>query len=98
MSNARTLPLPYSPVSILATIVGMLVVVYLGLIAVVMSYAAHTIEFAQSSRANEAVVAQLEARYLARVAEITNTDYASHGYVKPIAQTFVSSRSGTALR
>ncbi len=100
MSNIRTvaLRLPYSPTSIAAGIVGMLVVVYLGMIATVMSYATLTVEFSQSVRSSEAAVATLESKYLARVAEITSTNYSSLGYAKPIAQTFVPTQSGTARR
>jgi len=98
MSKVSALRLPYAPTNICAGIVALLVVVYLGLIAVVMSYAALTMEFSQSVRSDEAAVAALEARYLARVAEISTTDYALHGYHKPIAQTFVQAKSGTALR
>lgn len=78
--------------------VGILLVAYIGLIAVVMSYAALTIEFSQSVRNDEASVASLEARYLAGVASITSTDYAAAGYTKPVAQVFVQAESSTALR
>ncbi len=76
----------------------MLALAYLGMIATVMSYAALTVEYSQSVRSSEAAVAALESQYLARVAEITSTDYHSLGYAKPIAQTFVPTESGTARR
>lgn len=98
MPNARALHLPYTPASLAFGLVGMLVVVYLGLIAVVISYAALTVEFSQSLRNDEAVVAELEARYLARVAEINTIDYRTQGYSKPLAQHFVTADRGTALR
>jgi hypothetical protein len=75
-----------------------LLVAYIGLIAVVMSYAALTMEFSQSVRSDESAVARLEAEYLTRVAAITDTDYASLGYAKPASLTFVRAESATALR
>ncbi len=95
MPNLR---LPLSPVSIAATTVGVLAVAYIGLIAVVMSYAAMTIEFSQSVRNNGALIADLEAKYLATVSEVTSIDYVRAGYVKPETQIFVPTRSTTALR
>lgn len=88
----------YSPVSLCGGMVGVLAVTYIGLIAVVMSYAAITVEFSQSVRNSEAAVAQLEAEYLAVVAQINRTDYTSIGYAKPVARTFVQAESATALR
>lgn len=78
--------------------VGVLLVAYIGLIAVVMSYAALTVEFSQSVKRDEAAVAILESRYLASVASITNTNYLAEGYAAPTAQIFVPARSVTALR
>lgn len=100
MSNIHVtaLRLPYSPTRVALGIVGMLVVVYLGMIATVMSYAALTVEFSQSVRSSEAAVATLESKYLAHVAEITSTNYSSLGYAKPSTQTFVPTQSGTARR
>ncbi len=95
MPNLR---LPFSPVSIAATTVGVLAVVYIGLIAVVMNYAATTIEFSQSVRTNSSLIAELESKYLATVSDVTNIDYVRAGYVKPVAQMFVPARSTTALR
>jgi len=74
-----------------------LAVVYLGLIAVIMNYAALTIEFSQSVRNDEAAVATLEAQYLAAVSRITTTDYAAAGYAKPIAVQYVSAANVAAL-
>jgi len=89
---------PFSFVSLAVGVVAVLLVVYIGLIAVVMSYATLTIEFSQSVRNDESSVAVLEGRYLAAVAEITKTDYAAAGYVLPLAKTFVRAKSPTALR
>lgn len=89
------------PFSILATsawLFGILVVTYIGLIAMVMSYAALTVEFSQSVKRDGAIVAGLESKYLAKVAEITSMDYSSAGYAKPVATTFVPAKSVTALR
>jgi hypothetical protein len=94
----RNPPFRFSPVPLAAGIVAALVIGYLGLIATVMSYAAVTIDFAQSERTDEAVVAKLEARYLDAVAEVTGADYAALGYAKPSAETFVPTAPATALR
>lgn len=75
-----------------------LVVTYIGILALIMSYAAHTIEYAQSVRNEEAAVADLEQQYLAAVGEITQIDYKALGYVQPQSKLFVRGRPATALR
>ncbi|MDB5244496.1 MAG: hypothetical protein JWN18_366 [Parcubacteria group bacterium] len=97
MRNVR-LPFHMSSVSLCSATVGALAVVYIGLIAVVMSYAAMTVEFSQSVKTDEAAVAVLESQYLASVSEITHTDYRALGYVAPVAKIFVPAKSVTALR
>lgn len=88
----------FSPVSIAAGVVAALAVAYIGLIAVIMSYAALTVEFSESVRGQEAAVAALESAYLAEVSRITNLDYHALGYAVPARQSFVQEVSGTALR
>ncbi len=78
--------------------VGVLVVSYIGLIAVVMSYAAMTVSFSQSVKDGEAAVALLESQYLISIANIENADYHAAGYTTPLATHFVPSTSVTALR
>ncbi len=90
--------LPFSPISLCAGVVAVLLITYIGLIAVVMSYAALTVEFSQSVRNNESSVAALEGQYLAIVARITATDYIAEGYAVPLTKTFVRAKSVTALR
>lgn len=90
--------LPFSVVSLCGGVVAVLAVVYIGLIAAVMSYAALTIEFSQSVRNDEAAVAVLEGQYLATVAHTADTDYAAEGYVVPTVKLFVKAKSATALR
>ena len=90
--------LPFSVLSLASGVVAVLAVAYIGLIAVVMSYAALTVEFSQSVRNDESAVAALESEYLAGVARITSTDYAAAGYAKPLAEVFVRAQSATALR
>ncbi len=90
--------LPFSFLSLVCAAAGILFVAYIGLIAVVMSYAALTVEFSQSARNDEAAVAVLESQYLANVARITGTDYAADGYVKPVSTLYVRAQSVTALR
>jgi acyl-coenzyme A synthetase/AMP-(fatty) acid ligase len=79
-------------------VAALLAVMYIGLIAIVMSYAAMTIEFSQSVRNDEATVASLEAEYLNTVARITNIDYTTVGYTIPMVKVFVPKKSATALR
>ncbi len=90
--------IPFSPTALSGGAVAILALVYVMLIAVVMSYAALTIEFSQSIRNNESTVAMLESTYLARVAEITAIDYIAEGYVKPISKVYVPAESVTAFR
>ena len=97
MSDLR-FHLPFSVVSLCSGTVAILTVAYIGLIAVVMSYATITVEAAQSVRNDEATVATLESKYLASVARVTATDYTAAGYAKPIAEVFVPAESVTALR
>ena len=97
MRNLR-LPFSFSIVSLLSGAVGVLAVSYIGLIAVVMSYAALTVEFSQSVKNDEAAVAVLEGQYLASVSSIQDLDYRTAGYAAPIAQVFVPAASMTALR
>lgn len=96
--KVRAHRLSLSPVSIAIATVVTLGVTYIALMAVVMSYAALTIGFAQSVRNDEATVAVLESRYLATVASITNTDYYAQGYEKPVAEVYVPGAPTTALR
>ena len=88
----------HSPVALCGSVVAVLTVTYIGLIAVVMSYAALTMEFSQSVKDNGAMVAALENRYLAVLEHITGTDYGAEGYMKPQRETFVPTKSVTALR
>lgn len=90
--------LPVSPVSLAAGVVAVLAVVYIGMIALVMSYATLTVEFSQSVKNDEAALAVLESQYLARVAHIQAVDYRALGYAVPTAQIFVPATSVTALR
>jgi acyl-coenzyme A synthetase/AMP-(fatty) acid ligase len=89
---------PFSFVSLCVGAVGFLAVAYIGLIAVVMSYAAMTVEFSQSVRNDEATLATLESNYLDGVTHITNIDVAAAGYEKPTAKVFVKAQSATTLR
>lgn len=97
MSNFRP-QFSFSFLSLAWGAVGTLFVVYIGLIAVIMSYAAFTVEFSQSVKNSEATVALLESEYLASVSRVTNTDYRAEGYALPIAKIFVPAKSVTALR
>jgi len=89
---------PFSPLSFCIGVVAVLLIVYIGLIATVMSYAALTVEFSQSVKNDKAVVASLEGQYLATVARTTTADYVALGYSLPTSKTFVPAKSVTALR
>ncbi|MEK7144998.1 MAG: hypothetical protein AAB794_04070 [Patescibacteria group bacterium] len=89
---------PFSLLTICYGVVGVLVVAYIGLIAVVMSSAVLTVEFSQSIKNDVAAVALLEGQYLANVAHITRANVAALGYTKPLIKTFVRAESVTALR
>lgn len=97
MHNLR-FHLPFSLVSLGVGMVAVLAVTYIGLIAVVMSYATLTVEFSQSVKNDEAALAMLESRYLAQVAHIETIDYRAIGYALPVSKTFVPATSMTALR
>ncbi len=98
MSNFRSYVVAISPVTLCSFVVAILAVAYIGLLAVVMNYAALTVEFSQSVRDEESVVAALEGQYLAEVARITTTDYTSDGYAVPLKKVFVRMSGATALR
>lgn len=97
MHNTRSF-LPFSFLHLCYGAVGVLLVSYIGLIAIVMSYAALTVEFSQSVKDDEASLAVLEGQYLASVSEITGTDFTAEGYSKPVEKFFVRAQSVTALR
>ena len=78
--------------------VAVLAVAYIGLIAVVMSYAALTVEFSQSVKNDEAAVAVLEAEYLNGVSHLQSLDYRAAGYAAPVPRVFVPATGVTALR
>lgn len=92
------LSLPFSMVQFSLGLVAVLAVTYVGLIAVVMNYAALTVEFSQQMKNDEASLAQLESQYLSSVARIESLDYRTLGYAKPESKNFVPSASQTALR
>lgn len=96
MRNLR-LHLQFSTLSLCLGIVAVLVVAYIGLIAVAMGHATSTVAFSQSVKDGEAEVAELESAYLAEVARIADIDYIAEGYVKPLAKVFVRAESA-ALR
>ena len=90
-SRFALVPVCYGTVAVLA-------VAYVGLIGVVMSYAALTVEFSQSVKNDQASVAVLEGQYLSTVSRIQNMDYRVAGYATPLAMTFVHATEKTALR
>ncbi len=89
---------PFSLLSFCSGTVAVLAVVYIGLIAVVMSYAALTVEFSQSVRNNEATIAVLEKQYLITMTRVANTDYLAKGYTKPLAEMFVPAKNVVVVR
>ena len=89
--------LPFSPRAALIAANATLIVMYLALIAFVMSYAALTVEFSQSVRNDEASVGVLEGQYLAQVSAVTDTNPAALGYAKPVAEVFVPALPQAAI-
>ena len=89
---------PFSLTAICSGAVAILAVTYIGLIAVVVSYATLTIEFSQSVKTDKSVVATLEWQYLSSISDITSINYTTAGYSPPVATTFVPAKSVTALR
>lgn len=87
----------WSPVSSLLALNGALVIVYLGLIAIAMTYATLQVEFTQYTKNDEAAVATLESSYLGALSTLTTTDYAKLGYTQPIAEVFVPGAPQTAV-
>ncbi|HVW82688.1 MAG TPA: hypothetical protein VHC68_01960 [Candidatus Paceibacterota bacterium] len=74
-----------------------LALTYLGLVAFSMSYAALEVEFSQSVKDDQASVATLDARYLAQIARITQSDPTAAGYAAPVAERYVPAAPATAL-
>lgn len=97
-SHSRSLPRTFSLIPFCYATIAILLVVYIGLIATVMSYATITVEFSQSVRDNRATVAQLEKEYLSKMATISSTNYLAEGYAKPVSKVFVRAKEVTALR
>ncbi len=98
MHNKTRFVFPFSILSVCYGAVGVLFVTYIGLIAIVMSYAALTVEFSQSVKNDEATVAVLEGEYFAGISEITGASYINDGYAKPVEKTFVRAENVTVLR
>lgn len=88
----------FSFLSLCTGLVAVLAVAYIGTIAAVMTYAALTVEFSQSVKDDEAMVALLDAQYLTKVNQIETSDYHTLGYATPQKKVFVPSASVTALR
>lgn len=87
----------FSLVKWLGAIVGSLVVLYIGLIAFVMSYAAVQTEMAQSVRDSSAQVSLLEVQYFNATRALTEVNPVALGYSAPIAKNFVSGHARAAL-
>lgn len=86
-----------SPVRALIALNCLLGVSYIALVAFSMSYAALEVEFAQSVKNDEASVATLDTSYLATLKQVTLSNYAAEGYVKPVAEIYVPGAPQTAL-
>jgi len=78
--------------------VAVLFIVYVGLVAVVMSYASLTIEYSQSIKNDGASVAVLESKYLASVAQINAANFPASEYTAPLSKRYVPAQSVTAVR
>ena len=87
----------WSPLSALVMGNVGLVLVYLGLVAFSMSYAALEVQSAQSVKGEEAQVATLDTQYLAAIAAVTESDPAALGYAAPVATLFGPGTPATAI-
>jgi hypothetical protein len=87
----------FPAVTLLVGLNALFVLLYVGIMAIVMSYATMQIEFAQSVRTDEASVAMLESSYLTAVDQVTQVNYLGQGYGKPTAELFVTSAAQTAF-
>ena len=87
----------WTPISALLALNATLVVVYLGLIATAMTYAALEVQFTQYTKADEATVATLESSYLATLSNLTDVNYAQEGYTDPVAVIYVPGAPQTAV-
>jgi hypothetical protein len=76
---------------------GILALSYIGLIAVIMSYATLQVELAHSVRSDGGVVAEFESAYLKEMAHITTIDYHTEGYARPEQLVFVPGSTASAL-
>ncbi len=98
MHKIRTISLHWSATTFLVWVASILLLVYIALISIVMTYATLTVEFAESVRDDQSAVASLEASYLEEVRALSSVDYRSLGFVEPKAKVFVKSAPVTALR
>jgi hypothetical protein len=87
----------WSPLSALVALNGAFIVIYLGLIATAMTYAALEVQFTQFTKNDEAAVATLEASYLASTASLTSVNYTALGYANPVAEIVVPGAPQTAI-
>jgi hypothetical protein len=95
MRNLFASRIPF--VRIFAGIATASVLLYIGLLAVVMSYAAMQVAFAEQVHNDAATVARLEAAYLATVDTLTTVNYTALGYTTPSTKQYVDESLETAL-
>ncbi len=98
-SLSKTLPVPFIPT--LAAVAAALVIAYIGLLAIVMTYGALQMQSAQALRDTSATVGVLETKYLADITEINNTNPEVSGFTKPLTIAYVTglpSRPSVSMR
>jgi len=98
LMRSNVLHLPFSFLTLCVGTAVISAVIYVALIAVVMSYATLTVSFAQSVKNDQSKIAQLESQYLGSIAQIEGLDYQKAGYATPKVRIFVPTVRMTALR
>ncbi|HQU07950.1 MAG: hypothetical protein B7X04_00805 [Parcubacteria group bacterium 21-54-25] len=100
MHNTSSRSLPFTTaaravpvIPTLTAIASMMVIAYIGLLAIAMTYGALQMQAAQSVRDTNAVVGTLETSYLAAITAINQTNPTTLGFTKPVAIAYVTGSS-----
>jgi hypothetical protein len=81
----------------LSSLVGGLLVTYVGLMAFTMSYAVVHTQYAQQARDESGRIGNLEANYFTALAKVDSVDPTALGYKKPATRLFATLPSATAV-
>lgn len=89
-SHVRVGVLPVPITATLAAAAGLLAIVYVGMLAVAMTYGVLQIQAAQTVRDTSAAVGNLETTYLSVITTINNVNPVSLGFSKPSTVAYVT--------